>query len=97
MFWHRRCKREKQQRRVAPNNVNHQIRQERSNKEHIMKTKFNLFDRLMTAITFAEADVDIFAEERTAGARRHDNANSTPKNLPLMPHHSKKVPIAGLR
>lgn len=62
-----------------------------------MKTKLNLFDKLMMAVTFAEADVDIFAEERTTGARKQDTLTSTPQNLPVMPNHSKKASIAGLR
>lgn len=62
-----------------------------------MNAKLNFFDRLMTAITFAEAGVDIFEEERAAGKRTQGNAKSIPKNLPLMPGHSKKAPIVAAR
>lgn len=49
-----------------------------------MKTKLNLFDKLMMAVTFAEADVDLYEDTRKAAVRKHDKTGTTTPNRLLV-------------
>jgi len=62
-----------------------------------MKTKLNLFDRLMMAVTFAEAGVDLPEVGNAGDSCRHCKGKESPKNSQTKTSRPGERSIAAVR